>query len=341
LQDLQGRQLHELFFPLLQEIDQVSKLTEAAQNCGLSYRHAWNILREADHFFSQPVTVMERGRGAKLSELGKVLLQANQRIQARLHTQVESLAMELNGEVHRVLADQIGVLPIYASHGYAVALIPEYLKNYQAELHYHGPLDSLRALNAGECKIAGFVISFYHNLDSVRRQYRELLNTDKVSIVQFINRQQGFMVSPKLEQDITQLTDLANSKLRFINRQPLSGTRDLFDSLLQQEKILPSSIRGYGNHEYTHSAVAAYVATGMAEIGFGVKEAAMKFNLGFIPITQDRYYWAYRTSSKNDPEVVEFITMLQDQNFQLQVNKLAGYQCNNSGEAILLSDLLS
>ncbi len=121
LEDLEGQQLHVLFLPLLEQINQCKKLTKAAQACGLSYRHAWNILKEAEQFFGRPVTSMERGRGANLTELGKVLLQANQRIDARLHTQMESLAMELNSEVHRVLSDQVGVLPIYASHGYAVA----------------------------------------------------------------------------------------------------------------------------------------------------------------------------------------------------------------------------
>ena len=340
LEDLQGQALHPSFLSLLAAIQNQSKLTRAADSCNLSYRHAWNILREAEAFFNHPVTYMERGKGSQLTELGKVLLQANQRIEARLHTQVESLAMELNAEVHRVLSDQIGILTIYASHGYAVALVPQYLSNYQAELHYHGSSDALRALNAGMCKIAGFNLPIYQKIASQQNEFIELLNTDKVRICRFITRQQGLMVSPEVNISITTLHDLAEKNIRFINRQPRSGTRELFDQLLLDEKIDPKSIHGYDNHEYTHSSVAAHVATGMAEVGFGVEAAAAMFDLTFIPITQDRYFWTYRIESENDPEIIAFNDMLKSTEFQQEVNLLAGYQCDQSGDFVSADDLL-
>ncbi len=338
LEDLNGQRLHVLFLPLLEQLNKLGKLTKAASECGLSYRHAWNILKEAEQFFGCPVAAMERGRGAQLTELGKVLLQANQRIEARLHTQVESLAMELNSEVHRALSDRIGVLPIYASHGYAVALIPTHLKHYQAELHYHGPSDALRALAAGECKIAGFTLPLHHRLAS-QAQYESLLDPQKIRVRQFITRQQGLILAPSVVGEVKTLADLVSSTLRFINRQPRSGTRELLDQLLAEVGVQGAGIRGYDNHEYTHSAVAAHVATGMAEAGFGVQAAAARFDLGFVPVTEDRYFWAYRADAENDPDIQSFISMLNTASFQTEVNALAGYQCINSGEAIATSEL--
>ena len=338
LENLGGQQLHSLFLPLLGEINRVGKLTKAAESCGLSYRHAWNILKDAKAFFGHPVTFMERGKGARLTELGQVLLQANQRIEARLHTQLESLSMELNGEVHRVLSDQVGVLPIYASHGYAVALIPNYLKGFQAELHYHGPSDALKALTAGECKIAGFTLPLHHKLSS-RQQYLNLLDPERIKVRQFITRQQGLMLSPKAADKVRSLSDLADSGLRFINRQPRSGTRELFDQLLSEAHLKSANVLGYDNHEYTHSAVAAHVATGMAEVGFGVQAAAARFDLAFVPVTEDRYFWAYRSDALNDPDVNAFIEMLSLNEFQSEVNQLAGYECVNSGLPIELVNL--
>lgn len=338
LENLQGQKMHISFLPLLGEIDRVNKLTKAAQNCGLSYRHAWNILRDAERFFACPVTSMQRGRGAKLTELGKVLLQANQRVDARLHTQMESLAMELNSEVHRVLSDQIGVLPIYASHGYAVALIPEHLNSYQAELHYLGPGDALRALVAGECKIAGFTLPLKQRLTS-QPQYQNLLDPRRVKVRQFITRQQGLILAPGVQQRVHSISCLADSGLRFINRQPRSGTRELFDQLLKEDGVAGSQISGYDNHEYTHSAVAAHVATGMAEVGFGVQAAAARFDLAFVPITEDRYFWAYRSESESDADVHAFIGMLKSHDFQSEVDKLPGYLCVNSGIPIQINEL--
>jgi len=341
LEDLEGQNLHSKFLPLLAAIHHSRKLTQAAASCDLSYRHAWNILREADQFFGQAVTNMERGRGASLTELGRVLLQANQRIEARLHTQMEALAMELNAEVHRVLADEISVVSIYASHGYAVALIPKYLSGYQAELHYHGPDDALRALNTNGCKIAGFNLPMHHCVPELQQRYERLLNPDKIHVVSFIKRQQGIMVAPESGLNLTCVSDLTQPQLRFINRQPRSGTRELLDHLLSDAGIDQDEVRGYDNHEYTHSAVAAHVATGMAEAGFGVKAAAARFDLNFTPITEDRYFWAYRAESENDPEIRAFIEMLHQAELQAQINCLPGYQCDRSGELLNVSELFA
>lgn len=339
LEDLRGENLHVSFLPLLAAIKQTQKLTVAAEQCGLSYRHAWNILRDAEQFFGHPVTLMERGRGASLTELGRVLLQANQRIEARLHTQMESLAMELNAEVHRVLSDQVGVIPIYASHGYAVALVPDHLEGFQVELHYHGPADALRALNAGTCTIAGFNLPLHHRIASQQNQYLEMLDPKKISIRRFIKRQQGLMVSPTVAANIRGIADLTTEGVRFINRQPRSGTRELFDQLLLDANIETGLIKGYDNHEYTHSAVAAHVATGMAEVGFGVKAAAARFDLEFIPITEDRYYWAYRRDAEQDPEISAFKQTLRSASYQTAVNKLPGYECERCGDRALAEEL--
>ena len=339
LEDINGNQLHAALLPLLQAVDNHNKLTAAAEDCGMSYRHAWNILQDADTFFGHPVLIKERGRGASLTPLGEALLQSNQRIDARLHTQMESLAMELNSKVHRVLSDQVRVMTIYASHGYAVALVPNYLTDYQAELHYHGSEDALRALHAGTCKIAGFNLPLHHHIAAQKKRYESLLAPDKVNILRFIKRQQGLMVAPDNRHGINSIADLSNAKVRFINRQPHSGTRELFDQLLVESNVNSNKITGYDQYEYTHTAVAAQVATGMADVGFGVQAAAARFNLKFIPVTEDTYLWAYLSESANDPEIISFTNMLRSSDYQAEVNQLPGYECDHCGEHMLLSEI--
>lgn len=340
-EDIDGNTLHLSLLPLLDAINRTQKLTKAAKECRVSYRHAWNILQEAEEFFGGSVTIMERGRGASLTPLGEVLLQANQRIDARLHTQLESLSMELNSHIHKVLSDQVRVMTIYASHGYGVALVPKHIKGYQAEMHYHSPEDALLALHAGSCKLAGFNLPLHQQIGEQQNRYRALLSEDKVKIIRFIKRQQGLMVKSNNSHKITSLKDLADADIRFINRQPHSGTRELFDQLLLESNILGNSIKGYDQYEYTHTAVAAQVATGMADVGFGVHAAAAKFDLEFIPITEDTYLWAYQLGDENDPEIIAFIEMLKSKKFQDEVNKLAGYACDNSGALAELNDFIS
>lgn len=338
--DKDGRHLHASLLPLLGAINKRKKLTAAAQDCQLSYRHAWNILQEAEVFFGSPVTLKERGRGAKLTALGEVLLQANQRIDARLHTQMESLAMELNAKVHKVISDQVGVMTIYASHGYAVALIPKHMPDYQTELHYHGSEDALKALKSGSCKVAGFTLPLHHRIEGQQRRYQYLLHERDVKVLRFIKRQQGLMVPAGNPKKLISLRDVADKQARLINRQPNSGTRELLGALLQEQGVRTNEIVGFDQYEYTHSAVAAQVATGMADVGFGMQAAAARFDLDFIPITEDRYLWAIRSDSIDDPEVSRFIEMLATPEFQKEVNELPGYECDDAGHRVALTDLL-
>jgi molybdate transport repressor ModE-like protein len=339
-QDMDGQRLHVALLPLLMAIDKRRKLTAAATDCDLSYRHAWNILQQAEMFFGSPVTLKERGRGARLTVLGQVLVQANQRIDARLHTQMESLAMELNAEVHKVLSDQVNVMTIYASHGYAVALIPKHMPDYQTELHYHASEDALKALHSGACKIAGFTVPLHFEIATQQLRYQQLLNPNDVQIVRFIKRDQGLMVPSGNPLGIHSLQDLAEKDVRLINRQPFSGTRELLEELLSQENVSSDSIKSFDQYEYTHTAVAAQVATGMADVGFGIKAAGARFDLDFIPITEDVYLWAMKVESKDDPEVRSFIEMLRSEGFQQEINALPGYQCDDAGEVVSLAELV-
>lgn len=341
LEDIDGNLLHVKLLSLLRGIHRCGKLTKAAEECHLSYRHAWNILQETEVFFGQAVASKQQGRGAELTPLGEVLLRAGQRIEARLHTQMESLTMELNGEIHRVLADQIKMMPIYASHGYAVALVPEFLETYQAQIQYHVAEDSLRALRSGECKIAGFHLPLHHRITSQQHRYQSLLMSGGVKVLSFIKRQQGLMMTKENAARISSLDALKKKDILFVNRQPRSGTRELFDQLLLEAKIDPAMLNGYDNHEYTHSAVAAHVATGMADVGFGVQAAAARFDLAFLPITEDSYFWAYVDNAGDQDEIDAFTEVLRSVDFQKKVNELPGYECDHCGELADIAKLLN
>ncbi len=79
--------------------------------------------------------------------------------------------------------------------------------------------------------------------------------------------------------------------MRFVNRDHDSGTRLLFDQLLATHGIDESRINGAQQIEFTHAAVAAYVASGMADASFGVEAAARQFGLDFIRILTEDYFF--------------------------------------------------
>jgi molybdate-binding protein len=67
------------------------------------------------------------------------------------------------------------------------------------------------------------------------------------------------------------LPDLRRADVRFINRQAGSGTRLLLEGLLREQRIEPTAVASFEQGEFTHAAVAAFVASGMADVGFGLE----------------------------------------------------------------------
>jgi len=79
---------------ILDELEATAKLTEAARKAGVSYRHAWNLIEEWERFFGAPLVEKEQGVGTRLSLLGKRLLLAGRRAEARLAPELGNLAAD-------------------------------------------------------------------------------------------------------------------------------------------------------------------------------------------------------------------------------------------------------
>ena len=96
----------------------------------------------------------------------------------------------------------------------------------------------------------------------------------------------------------------------FINRQTGSGTRIVFDRLLQEAKISPAKIQGSEHEEFTHLAVAATIASGHAEAGIGIEAAAHQYQLDFIPLFEEEYFFACRKSLLESNKMQQLLVLL-------------------------------
>ncbi|SDL60403.1 ModE molybdate transport repressor domain-containing protein [Modicisalibacter muralis] len=339
--DEAGKRLDPQLFGLLQAIHQSGKLTVAAKGCGISYRHAWNLLNKWTDFFGLALVEMQRGRGARLSPLGEKLLWAEQRVIARLGPQLESLGSELNLEIQQLLEGVKPVLRLHASHGYAVALLPKFATDLQLDLQYCSPREALAALNRGACDLAGFHLPTSATSGPLIQAHRRLLKPRSHRVIRFITRCQGLMVKPDNPKRIKGLPDLLQADVRFINRQKDSGTRALLDGLLREAGLSMRGIRGYELEEYTHSAVAAYIAAGMADVGFGVEAAARQFGLGFIPLASEHYLMVCHGKSLSDPKFQRLFELIESEAFKTAVAELPGYSPDRCGEVCDVDELFA
>jgi len=336
-----GEEVDHQLFTLLHAVHDTGKLTLAAKRVDLSYRHAWNIIAKWSQFFGSPLVQLEQGRGARLSVLGQKLVWAEARAVARLLPQLENIASELNLEINRVMAESSPTLRLHASYGYAVAQIPELLRRHSKialDLQYLSAADALASLARGACDIAGFHVPEGERGARAIAQYRNWLDASGQQLVYLVRRQQGLYVGPGNPKGITTLADLRRRGVRFVNRQRGSGTRLLFDTLLEEQGTDPTAIDGYLTEEYTHAAVAAYVASGMADVGLGVEPAARQFNLDFVPIATERYFLICARQTLQYPWVQEMLQLMRGPEFHELVAALPGYVADRAGEIMELTD---
>ncbi|MDO9313740.1 MAG: substrate-binding domain-containing protein [Burkholderiaceae bacterium] len=325
---------------LLVQLHEHGSLSAACKASGASYRHAWDLIRQGEQLFGQPLVQMVRGQGSTLTALGEKLVWADRRIHARLSPLLDTLASELGAEIQKLLSPQPTLLRIRASHGFAIEVLHHMLLagGVANELKYCGSLEALSSLSDAGSELAGFHVPEGEFEAPAVAHYAAWLKPRSQKLIHVATRRQGLMVAPGNPKRIYGVSDLTRAGVRFINRQPGSGTRFLFDLLLRQHAIASSEIHGYEQCEYTHAAVAAFVASGMADAGYGVETPARQFKLDFIPGHSERYFLLCDERSFNTPAVEQTVALLCSDAFKDAVNQLPGYRAERSGEVVEIDD---
>ncbi len=336
----QSQQALPNLLELCAAIDDLGNLAAACRRVGVSYRHGWGLMREASRLFQSPVAELQPGRGAKLTALGEKLLWADKRISARLSPILDTLASELEVELERVLSHTTGILRMHASHGFAVEALREVLveQAIPVELKYVGSQEALASLAQNECDLAGFHLPTGELEKVALKQYSTWLGAPGLMLVNLAIRQQGLMVPPNNPKRLVLLSDLARKDVRFINRQPGSGTRLLLDLLLRRDGIDSHAIHGYEVSEYTHAAIAAHVASGMADVGFGIETGARRFGLDFIPIATERYFLACSAERMKMKSIEQVLAIMQSRAFAIRVDQLPGYDAKDCGKVMTVDE---
>lgn len=328
---------------LLVKVHEFGSLSSACKVSGTSYRHAWELLREAEQLFGDALIVMQRGKGSRLTALGEKLVWADRRVGARLSPLLDSLASELGAEIEKVISPVPELLRIHASHGFSIQTLHNFLgaAGIPNELKYQGSLEAVVALHNGECDVAGFHVPLGEFEAPVLAHYRPWLTLRSQKIINIVTRRQGLMVARGNPKEIYQVKDLVRSDVHFINRQADSGTRLLLDLQLRKEGIEPARIKGYEQCEYTHAAVAAFVASGMADAGYGVETPARQFKLDFIPGQTERYCLMCHEKTLASPSMQKMLAILRSDDYNAAVNQLPGYHTSEAGTVMELDQTFS
>jgi molybdate-binding protein len=253
---------------------------------------------------------------------------------------LDTLASELSAEIEKLVSPLPSQLRIHASHGFAIQALHGLLVQHDVpnELKYCGSVEALASLQNGACDLAGFHVPLGAFEAEAVAHYSPWFNARTLRLVGIATRRQGLMVAPGNPKKLYDVRDLVRSDVRFINRQPGSGTRFLLDLLLKAEGISTSAIRGYEQCEYTHAAVAAFVASGMADAGFGVEVPARQFKLEFVPSQTERYFLLCDERTLEAPAGQQLLGLLGSEAFQSAIAQLPGYRAEQAGRISSLAE---
>lgn len=326
---------------LLEHIQHSGSIASAARDAGISYRNAWGMLARWEERFGRPLLISERGLGTRLTAFGKRLLDLDSRIRSALAPHLTAAAEEMAQAMSESVASPEDMVRIHASHDLALMLLPDLMaqRGHTVDLQFHGSLESLASFAEGRCEVAGFHCPDGPIGATLWQQYRPFLKSRQHVLLRLARRTQGMMVKAGNPKRLRSIRDLSRPKVRFLNRQSGAGTRLVLDWLLRENGVAAQEIAGYGNVELTHSAVAAMIASGHADVGLGVEAAARQFGLGFVPLLREDYFLVTRRNLLGQTAIETLAGVLGSDEFRRAVGSLPGYEAAGSGTQAILARL--
>jgi putative molybdopterin biosynthesis protein len=331
-------------FATLRAVREQGSIGRAAEALGVSYRHLWGVLKDQEAIFGQALVTGGQGQATRLSAFGERLLAAEGRMRARFLPAAEALAQKLDQELMLALDPELQLIRVALSHDLLFGGLRDCLRRHARILldpDFVGSGEALERLNAGDCLLAGIHLP----LDDARLGRRgssihvglgRFLRLGEHKLVRVATRAQGLMVAPGNPLELQAVADVARPGVVFVNRPPGTGTRLLFDELLALENVPANDIAGYGVAETTHLAVAAAVASGQANCGFGLRAAAERLGLGFVPLVVEQYFLVCRKPALESAAVRALIEVLASDDFRRLAESTPGYGAAGAGEIVSL-----
>ena len=243
---------------------------------------------------------------------------------------------ETDAELLVNLEDIFNTIVIIGSHDITLDILSDEIRKNTDGIRIAsgnvGSLGGLLALKKGTAHIAGS-----HLLDIQTGEYNtsyihKYLKGLPVHVFNLVEREQGLIIQKGNPKGVKGIEDLTHDDLTFVNRQPGSGTRVLFDYRLRILGIDPSRINGYDNEEYTHMNVAVAVLNGAADVGMGIMAAAKALNCDFIPVIKEQYDLVIPSAFMEDPKIQLLMDITRSKDFRERVEGLGGYNPAKSGD---------
>jgi putative molybdopterin biosynthesis protein len=193
---------------------------------------------------------------------------------------------------------------------------------------------ALTWLSEGKVHIAGSHLedpkTGEFNLPYIRKQFPD----EDFIVVTFARWEEGFVVAAGNPKRVRKIDDLARKNVKFVNREPGSGSRGLLDQLMEKATMDAEKVQGYDRIAHGHLAAAYCVVSREADVCLATRSAAQTFGLDFVPLHSERYDLVMRKRTAELPAVKAFLDVLQRATLRRKLEVLAGYDTSQTGTLV-------
>ena len=188
-----------------------------------------------------------------------------------------------------------------------------------------GSLGGLAALGAGRADVAACAHVTPGSGEPDLSHIPRYLPGRPTVVVNVFSRELGLVVWTGNPRKLEGVGDLTRRGLRFVNRQPGSGTRAFTDEALAAAGVEQAGVVGYREEVSTHWAVALRILRGEADVGVATRAVASALSLGFVPLTRERFDLVIPKESFFQPPIQALIEAIRSERFRRELERLGGY----------------
>jgi molybdate-binding protein len=144
-------------------------------------------------------------------------------------------------------------------------------------------------------------------------------------------REQGLILPQGNPGVLAGIPDLARPGLRVAGRQPRAGSHVLLTHLLSEAGLRLDQIGFLPSPALSEDEVAASVAEGRADVGFGIRAEAAARGLTFLPLFRERFDLVMDRRHFFGDSVQKLLAFTRGEVFATRAARLGGYDLSALG----------
>ncbi len=190
---------------------------------------------------------------------------------------------------------------------------------------------ALEALARNHTHLAGVHLVDTKTGDENVPDVRRVVPGARITLITLGRWEMGLVRTPARTSRVRSQEDLSRRGLRIAMREKGSGARRLLERELRGAGVPVAQALTHAVPARGHLEVSQLVALGVADTGITTRDAALAFDLDFVPLLEERYDLAFRSETESDARIQRMLNGMTSVGFRRELSCL-GYDVRSCGD---------